>query len=206
MATTIKWGAPAGFNPEDDPSPEIVPAESGNNDTAGFFGAGFGFSIRVNEYNNTSRVTNDNGTTDFGALPNLRYDTASNSGAFVGSELVSTELLEVDNTEATLKIKLSTDSPVQCQNSSFRAFDRVNIDNNPSGVTVQACEINKPQTSFRGSGDQFWTSVAGSGSILSLDDQLLSSGVHVWYVGLSVTPTSIGEKTNLGFYFETEFL
>lgn len=206
MATTIKWGAPAGLNPEDDPSPEILPAESGTFDTAGFFGAAFGFSIRVGEYNNTSRVTNDNGSADNGALPNLRYDTASNSGAFVASESVATELLEVDNTESTLKIKLSTDSPVQTQNTSFRAFDRVNIDNNPSGVTVQAAEINKPQPSFRGSGDTSWTAVAGSGSTLSLDNQLLSSGVHVWHVGLSVTPTSIGEKTNLGFYFETEFL
>lgn len=205
MATTIEWGgAPGSLDPEATPSPAIVPAESGNNDTAGFFGAGFGFSIRVGEYNNTSYVTNDNGTTNFGALPNLMY--ANTSGAYVASELVATELLEVDNQEATLKIKLTTDSDVQTQNTSFRAFDRVNIDNNPSGVTVYAAEINKPSTSFRGSGDINWTSVAGSGSTLSLDDQLLSSGVHVWYIGLSVTPTSIGEKTDLGFYFETEFL
>lgn len=206
MATTIKWGAPAGLNPENDPSPEIVPAESGTYDTLGFFGSAFGFSIRVGEYNNTSYVTNDDGTANNGSVPNLRYDTASNSGAYVGAESVATELLEVNNTEATLKIKLSTDTSVQTQNTSFRAFDRVNIDNNPSGVTVQAAEINKPSPSFRGSGDASWTSVAGSGSTLALDDQLLSSGVHVWYVGLSVTPTSIGEKTNLGFYFETEFL
>ena len=41
---------------------------------------------------------------------------------------------------------------------------------------------------------------------LGLDDQTVPSGTHRWYVGLTVTPTSIGLKTNLGFYFETEFL
>jgi hypothetical protein len=197
MATTIDWFGGDGAN-------QILPAESGDNDTLGFFGAGFGFSIRVGEYNNTCYVTNDNGTTSYGQTPNLRW--ANSSGAYVASETVATELLEVDNTEATLRITLNTDSDVQTQNSAFRAFDRVNIDNNPSGVTMLAAEINKPSPSVRGSGDTFWSNIAGSGSVLSLDDHLAASGTHQWYVGLTASPLTIGEKTNLGFYFETEFL
>lgn len=197
MATTIDWKGGDQVNP-------IVPAESGDNDTLGFFGAGFGFSIRVSEWNNTSFVTNDNGTTNHGQVPNLRW--ANESGAYVASETVASELLEVDNSEATIQIKLETDSDVQTQNSSFRAFDRVNINNDPSGVTILAAEINKPETLVRGSGDTHWETIAGSGSTLSFDDQLLGSGTHQWYVGITVTPQSIGEKTNLGFYFETEFL
>ena len=197
MATTINWFGGDGAN-------EILPAESGDNDTLGFFGAGFGFSIRVGEYNNTCYATNDNGTVNHGQVPNLRW--VNTSGAYVSSELVGTELLEIDNTETTLRITLNTDSNVQTQNSSFRAFDRVNIDNNPSGVTILAAEINKPSPSTRGSGDVNWTTIAGSGSTLSMDDQLLASGVHLWYVGITASPTSIGEKTNLGFFFETEFL
>lgn len=197
MATTIDWYGGDGAN-------QILPAESGNNDTLGFFGAGFGFSIRVGEYNNTSYVTNDNGTTNFGQVPNLRW--ANTSGAYVASETVATELLEVDNTEATLRITLNTDSDVQTQNTTFRAFDRVNIDNDPSGVTILAAEINKPSPSIRGSGDTFWTTIAGSGATLALDDKLFASGVQQWYIGVTGTPTSIGEKTNLGYYFETEFL
>ena len=143
MATTIDWFGGDAAN-------EIVPAESGVNDTAGFFGANFGFSIRVGEFNNTSFVTNDNGTTNFGQIPNLQF--ANTSGAFVASEITATELLEVDNTETTLRVRLQTDSDVATQNSAFRAFDRVNINNNPSGVTVQSAEMLKPNPSIRGSG------------------------------------------------------
>lgn len=197
MATTVEWRGGDQVN-------QILPAGSGANDTLGFFGAGFGFSIRVGEYNNSCFVTNDNGTTNYGQVPNLRY--FNTSGAYVASELVGTELLEVDDSEATLEIRLITDSSVETQNTSFRAFDRSNIDNDPSGVIVYAAEIIKPNPVVRGSGDQNWTAIAGSGSTLSLDDQTTPTGVHYWYVGLTATPTSIGEKTNLGFYFETEFV
>ncbi len=197
MATTIDWFGGDGVN-------EIVPAESGADDTLGFFGANFGFSIRVGEWNNTSFVTNDNGTTNFGQVPNTAF--ANISGAFVASELTATELLEVDNTESTLRIRLQTDSSVATQNSAFRAFDRVNIDNNPSGVTINAAEMLKPNPVIRGSGDTNWTTIAGSGATLDLDPHVAASSVHEWYVSLTASPLSIGEKTNLGFYFETEFL
>ncbi len=196
MATTIDWFGGDAAN-------EILPAESGANDTLGFFGANFGFSIRVGEYNNTSFVTDDIGVTNFGQVPNLRF--ANVSGAFVASELTATELLEVDNTEATLRVRLNTDSAVGTQNSAFRAFDRVNINNGPSGVTVQSAEIIKPSPSLRGSGDVFWTTIAGTGD-LDLDDQVAASSVHTWYLGVTASPDSIGEKTDLGFYFESEFL
>ena len=196
MATTIDWFGGDAAN-------EIVPAESGVNDTLGFFGANFGFSIRVGEFNNTNYVTDDIGTTNFGQVPNLRW--ANVSGAFVASELTATELLEVDNSEATLRVRLSTDSSVGTQNSAFRAFDRVNINSDPSGVTVLAAEIIKPNPVIRGSGDTNWTAIAGT-TDLTLDDQVAASSVHAWYLGVTVSPDSIGEKTDLGFYFETEFL
>jgi hypothetical protein len=199
MATTITWYGGDGAN-------QILPANSGDNDTLGFFGSNFGFSIRVGEYNNTNYVTNDNGTTNYGQCPNLRY--YNTSGAYVSSELTPTELLNVDQTEATLRIRLTTDSAVRTQNTSFRAFDRISINNNPSGVTVYAAEIRKHSVSIRGSGDTNWTQIYGSGSTLSLDSRILetASTTQNFYVGLTVSPTSIGEKTNLGFYFETEFI
>jgi hypothetical protein len=197
MATTIEWAGGDGAN-------AIVPAESGNNDTLGFFGAGFGFSIRVGEWNQSSFVTNDNGTTNFGQVPNLRF--ANTSGTFVAGETVARELLEVDNDEATLRIRLNTDSSVQTQNASFRAFDRLSINSNPSGVTIRAAEIDKPNPSVRGSGDTFWTTIAGSGSTLALADQTAASSVHDWYLAITASPTSIGEKTSIGYYVESEFL
>jgi hypothetical protein len=199
MATTIEWRGGDGVN-------QILPANSGDNDTLGFFGANFGFSIRVGEYNNTSFVTTDNGSANHGQVPNLRY--YNSSGCYVASELTPTELRNVDNAEATLKITLTTDSAVRTQNTSFRAFDRTSINNDPSGVTVYAAEIRKHSVSTYGSGDASWTEIYGSGSTLSLDNRTSEtpSGVQNFYIGLTVSPDSIGEKTNLGFYFETEFL
>jgi hypothetical protein len=197
MVATISWRGGDGAN-------EIVPAESGANDTLGFFGANFGYSIRVGEYNQTSFVTTDNGSANHGQVPNLKY--ANVSGAYVASELTASELLEVNNDEATLQIRLVNDTPVQTRNTSFRAFDRSNVNNNPSGVAIYAAEILKGSVSVRGSGDTNWTQIYGSGSTLTLEDHLYGSGTHYWYVGLTATPQSIGQKTQIGFYFETEFL
>lgn len=196
MASTVRFLHPAG-------SPEINPAASGGFNTIGFFGAGFGLSQRVGEYNDATYRTNEDGSSDGGSLPNLKW--ANVSGAFVAAEVSATELLEVANSEATLRIKLNTDSSVATQNTKFRAFDKTSINSDPSGVTVQAAEIIKPGGS-RGAGDTNWTSIAGSGSVLSLADQTGVATEHNWYVALSSKPDSIGEKTNFAFYWETEFL
>ena len=198
MATTIQWFGGAG-------SPEIAPAASGGFNTVGFFGAGFGFSIRVGEYNDTTYRTNANGTSDGNAMPNLKW--ANVSGAFAGGSSTAEELLEINNSESTLLITLTTDSAIKTQNTNFRAFDRVAINNNPSGVTIRAAEIRKDASLVRGSGNASWAVIAGSGDVLSMFDQTTENNtVHNFYVALTATPVSIGEKTEIGFYFETEFL
>lgn len=197
MATVLSF-----LNPSN-PAQEILPAASGGLNTIGFYGPAFGFSVKVGEYNETTYRTTEDGQTDGGALPNLKY--ANVSGAFVGPSIVAEELLSISNTEATVRVRLTTDSAVGTQNTNFRSFDKSSIDNAPSGVTVQAAEIIKPGAP-QGSGDQFWMAIQGSGSVLSLDDQVTPATEHNWYIGLSSLPTSIGEKTNFAFYFETEFL
>lgn len=197
MASTIRWFAGDG-------SPEIAPAASGGFNTIGFYGGAFGFSIRVGEYNDNSYRTTEDGQTDGGALPNLKF--ANVSGAYVANEVAATELLEVNNAEATINIRLTTDSAVGTQNSNFRTFDKTNINNNPSGVTVYAAEIRKDNVSVRGSGDTFWTEIYGSGSVLEMEDQAGLDLTHNWYVGLTASPDSIGEKTQFAFYFESEFV
>lgn len=198
MATTVSFRNPAST------SVQIAPAASGGFNTLGFYGAGFGLSVRVGEHNETTFRTTEDGQTDGGAFPNLRF--ANTSGTFVGAEISATELLEVDNTEATLLVRLNTDASVATQNTKFRAFDKTNINNAPSGVTVRAAEIIKANTLIRGSGDQNWSTIQGSGNVLSLDNQSTSATQHDWHIGITATPDSIGEKTNFAFYFETEFL
>lgn len=201
MPTTIRWypGDNIGNG-----SFEIFPAASGGFNTVGFFGASFGFSIRVAEFNQTTFRTNANGTANGGTMPNTRF--ANSSGAFVGGSPTVQDLLSIDDTESTISIRLTTDNAVGTQNTSFRAFDRIDINNNPSGVTVRAAQMLKPSPVVRGSGDISWTTVAGSGATLSLADQALNATTHDWFISLTATPLSIGEKTNIGFYFESEFL
>jgi hypothetical protein len=191
MATTIDWYGGNFVN-------QISPAESGTYDTLGHFGAGFGLSIRVGQYNDTSWVTNDNGTAQNGQVPNVKF--ASLTGCYTPSIVAARLLTDLATSEATLGIRLITDSSVQTQNSSFRAFDRVSIDNAPSGVTIKAFEIKAG-----GSGDSQWTTIAGTGA-LTLDDHTTASGTHIWYVAVTASPNSIGEKRDIGYYFETEFL
>lgn len=198
MATTLNFLSPA------NPSLEVLPAASGGFNTIGFYGPGFGLSVRVGEYNETTFRTTEDGSTDGSALPNLRY--ANTSGAYVASEIVATELTSVENSEATLRIRLTTDSAVSTQNAKFRTFDKTSINSAPSGVTVYAAEIIKPSGAVPGSGDTNWTEIYGSGSVLSLDDQATAATEHNFYIGLTCTPDSIGEKTNFAFYFECEFL
>lgn len=197
MATTLRWFAGDG-------SPEILPAASGGLNTCGFYGGSFGFSIRVGEFNETSYRTTEDGQTDGGALPNLRWANAT--GAYVAGEVTATELLEVNNDEATLKIRLNVDSATATQNTELRTYDKDDIDNPPSGVTVYAAEIRKESPSVRGSGDSAWTEIYGSGSVLTFDNRTLPATQHDYFVGLTASPDSVGEKTQFAFYFETEFL
>ena len=194
MATTLKF-----YNPANG-AIEILPAASGGLNTIGFYGPGFGLSVRVGDFNENTYRTTEDGQTNGTALPNLRW--ASATGAYVGPSIVEAGLLTVTEAQATVRIELMTDVAVTTQNATFRAFDKSSIDNAPSGVDVYAAEI-----LAGGSGDSLWTpSLGGSGVIMSLDDKTVANTTHNWHVGLSSSPTSIGEKTNFAFYFETEFL
>ncbi len=198
MATTLKF-----FNPAN-PVIEILPASSGGLNTIGFYGPGFGLSVRVGDFNEGTFRTTEDGQTNGSALPNLRW--ANISGVFIGASILPAPLLGVLNAQATLRIELVTDVAVTTQNGVFRTFDKSSIDNPPSGVDVFAAEIRNTAGPV-GSGDTFWTpQLGGSGVVLPVDDKVDSNTTHNFWIALSSTPTSIGEKTNFAFYFETEFL
>jgi len=194
MATTLKF-----YNPTNN-AIEILPAASGGLNTVGFYGPGFGLSIRVGDFNEGTYITTEDGQTNGSALPNVRW--ASVTGAYLAASIIPSLLQDILTTEATLEIELVTDVAVTTQNAVFRTFDKASIDNAPSGVDVYAAEV----ISGAASGDTTWTQIQGSGSVLNLADQTISNTTHEWFIALSSTPTSIGEKTNFAFYFETEFL
>ena len=110
---------------------------------------------------------------------------------------------------------------MRTQNAKIRIFDRVNINNDPSGVTQKVAELIHPATSqaVTGSGDTSWSEPVGSSVILDLADSPGESGEfagngtvstydddrHDWYLALSASPDSIGSKL-YALYVELEYL
>lgn len=188
---------------------EILPTGSGEFDTLGFFGAGgFGFSVAVGQYQSNSFSCNDDGTAESGQVPNLKF-TSAGSG-LVANEGSPTALSGIQLGEATLLIRFTNDSAVKVQNVSFRAFDGSNIDNDPSGVTVQAFELlgqpsgsGQSASDFNTLGDTVWTDTHGS-TVLNMDDQLFDGTTHDFFLGVSGRPDSIGAKI-YGYFAELEF-
>lgn len=188
-----------------------------NGSGLGFFGeGGFGRSVNVGEYNDATFITNANGLTEGPQVNNVKFVHPA-SGSINGLDAVN--LLDIPNYLATLKITFSHTSAVKTQNAEFRAYDRNNINNNPSGVVVRAAEIIHPsttQTGQTGSGDASWISIAGSGTVLEMVSSPGVSGErpngsdteedqHDWYVSVSCSPNSTGSKTYAG-YFSVEYL
>ena len=122
----------------------------------GFFGGSFGQSVQINNFQDTTFITDGNGTTNGGAGNNVKYST--DTKAFAAGVVPATGLLYIPNEKATLNIRFSNDSAVRTQNCKLRIFDRVNKDHPASGVITRVCELLHPSNSYsiEGSGDSTW--------------------------------------------------
>ena len=185
----------------------------------GFFGEGFGQSVNVGEYQETTFITNGTGSSEGPMCSNIRW-THANSGVIneSGDDVL---LTQIPNYLATLMVDFTHDSPIQVQNVEARIYDRVNINNAASGVLTRVAEIVHPDPvqNDNGSGDTSWATPAGSAIILTLSDSPGISGwyasngssqrpdtVHRWHLALSASPSSVGSKALYGFYIECEYL
>lgn len=184
----------------------------------GFFGNNFGDSVQIGEYQDSTWISNSNGTVQGPQATNVKH-VHPNSGSING--LTPIALLNMPNYLATLNIRFTNDTPVKCQNPKLYIYDRVNINNNPSGVLCKVAEIVHPspiQTGLTGSGSTNWQTVNGSGSIMNLNNNpspgysgLAPSGDstvdtrHDYYVNISASPSSVGSKTFAG-YVSIEYL
>lgn len=187
-----------------------------NGSGLGFYGATFGNSVNVGDYQDSTWITDSNGLSQGPQVNNNKY-VHPNSGSINGLDPIN--LLDFPNYLATLKVSFNHTSSVRTQNAKFRCYDRNNINNDPSGVVCMAAEIIHPstsQTGSLGSGDSSWTNIYGSGSILDLISSPGVSGLrpngsntsgtqHDWYIALSQSPSSTGAKTSAG-YFSCEYL
>jgi hypothetical protein len=131
----------------------------------GFYGGGFGISVPVGGYQDTTFVTNDDGTTQAVECKNIKYVSSDQGIAGAGTaEAIS----GIPNFQAPLNIRFTHDSAVSVQNCKLRIFDRTLISNHAEGVTTQVYELrhphpvagidgtNKGTLSLRGSTDHTW--------------------------------------------------
>ena len=182
----------------------------------GFYSTSFGGSVAVGSYNQTTWITDSNGTIQGPQCDNIRWRHPS-SGSI--NEAAPVSLISIPNYLATLNIRFNHTSAIKTQNAVVRIFDRSNINNNPSGVTTRVAEIIHTDTvqNANGSGDATWLTPMGSSVTVSLVASPGHSGHspngagtqdanHDWYVAISPSPDSIGSKTQFGLYVETEYL
>lgn len=184
----------------------------------GFYGdSGFGSSVQVGSYQDSTFITNSNGTAQGPQVDNCKWmssSTAELNGAGSGVALTC-----IPNYLATLNVRFTHTSAVQTQAVKLRIFDRTSINNPASGVTTKCAEVIHADTTQtnNGSGDTSWITPAGSAVIMDLVSSPGQSGyspngtstsdqTHDWYVAISASPDSIGSKTLYGLYTELEYL
>ena len=185
----------------------------------GFYGDGFGQSVNVGEYQNTTFITNSNGTVEGAQVNNIQY--LNTMSGIIGSAESGVLLTQIPNYLATLNIRFTNDSAVKTQNCKLRIYDRSNINNNPSGVLCKVAELIHTDITQNnnGSGDTTWITPVGSALIMDMSPSPGMSGHyagdgtasvyedtrHDWYIAISQSPSSVGSKTS-ALYFSCEYL
>lgn len=196
MASITFWGNVNGITYDGNPSGIAYAAGSG----LGFYGAGYGLSVPVGQYQDSTWVTNANGTAvDAYKLNNTKWMSTTGVSQ---NNATAINLRMMPNYYAPLKIRFNHSEAVRVQNCKLRIFDRNSIENNASGVTTEVYEVRHPNGSesasgllHRGTATHTWTEFDGSAG--SPADLVLTD-----CPGLSGMNTSAGEvvpQTELGF-------
>jgi len=193
----------------------------------GFYGAGFSYSVDVGSFQDTTFITNSAGTAQGPQVNNVKYMNIGSG--IINSASSGVPLTAIPNYLATLNIRFTHSSAVKTQNAKFYIYDRNNINNPGSGVTVRVAQLIHPdivQTN-NGSGDTTWVgvttnpltgsaTVGGSGITVNGVASPGTSGLrpnganttdtqHDFYYAISCSPDSVGSKV-FGGYFILEYL
>lgn len=187
----------------------------------GFFGATFGNSVQVGQYQDSTYITNSTGSSEGPQGTNCKYITSS--GVSVNDDItVAPSAIAINS--GTLNIRFTFDSAVKTQNCELRIFDRSNINNGAVGVTTQVLQVCNGGSGVTSSGTLLtpanhsgWVAPSGSGVVVALlygagSGGLSPSGAdtqdtrHDWYTCISASPLSIGSKESFGLYVQLEYL
>jgi hypothetical protein len=174
-------------------------------------GSAWGDGISVGGFQDSNHKT-DSGMTSDGCTPNhirnCKY-ISTTEVSLNGGGAVTLNTSNVADTDCTLEWNYTDDTPTSTALSNVRliAYDGADINNPPSGITVVAFERTGSQIykSTDAGADQGWDSANGIGGLanaLICSDRSTSAG-HNYYFGISMSPTSKGQKTcKLRFEFD----
>lgn len=188
----------------------------------GFYGASFGNSVQVGEYQDSTYITNSAGVSQGPQSTNTKYDTVTTGVIIDGDAAIVPSAVAINS--GTLNIRFTFDSSVKTQNCELRIFDRTVITNGATGVTTQVLQICNGGSGVSSSGTaeapashSGWVAPSGSGIVMALlygagSGGLSPSGTdtqdtrHDWYTCMSASPLSIGSKEAFGLYVQLEYL
>ena len=189
---------------------------SGTGNRIGFCGGSFGSSVGVNEWQDTTWVTDDTMTTNYGQINNNKYisSTEVNTNNSGTKTLISGAVL-LD--ECTVRISFTeTGGGTQTSATRFYAYDGSTPTTAPPGVSTVAFEVDaaggggEPLNINKDSdagGSLAWNSANGIGSStnkLQIASES-SESTHYWYLGISASPTTVGLKTQYVYRIETDY-
>jgi len=128
-------------------SPTVINHTAGSG--LGFYGLSFGASVPVGSQQNTTFITNSNGTEQGSQLNNTAMNTVGSEGT--AGKVSINGSTEIDNNKlpnylCPLNIRFTHDQAVRVQNCKLRIFDRSNINNAASGVTTYVYEARHPSS------------------------------------------------------------
>ncbi len=169
-------------------------------------GANFGDGVSVSGFQESNHKSNSGMSSDLCTpdhIRNCKYVSPTQVSLMGGAPVTLNET-NVGDIDCSVRRSYQDDTPVSTALSNIRlfAFDGSVPANPPTGVTVLAFErtgsgINKDRISDTPGDGGAWDSakgIGGSANALDIPDRA-SASTHYFYFGISMSPTSKGQKT-----------
>jgi len=170
------------------------PTTIGATDILQFAKATFDSPITITEYQDTTHVESSTGVDlSTGNSPkNSKYLTSSTVSIDGGS---SEALSGVSTSNCPVKINFSHGTSVITYDAIFYSYDGTTTTVAPVGVTFQAAE----------QGDASWTNAEGSTSAVTIANHSTPATSHDYFLLVSASPESVGEKTDFSVRIELTY-
>lgn len=170
----------------------------------GFYGAAYGDRVAVDSYQSSTHISGAGGdacTTNHNR--NVKYIAGGQFDSGSGTETLNdTNLIA---TECTVRVYLSGGAQsIAVQNGRIGIYDGTTITTFATDIQVYAFEQGVSATTWTSINNGSTTGGDNPGQRLDLGDKTASTD-HYWYVAISCSPLSVGEKTNFGIFSTLEY-